>query len=584
MGQFSQLVGQSPSQVFRQILDKLGQTRLGSIQGQHSTDASSTPCDRSVKNPPMGFSQQDSGPVPLLSQAPVSTTRVDKFVKPPDPESQLAPKAGNDDGDIASNGTSAVAKPSEGVVSSKPRLKDFASSVAESENDPYREPQMIPKHRPPIFVYPYSGEKIPPVFQQRFEEVVNLFMYNTRNNAQLRDSTPFIDYTLRICGQSPEDLHPSILVFCRPKDFQPLKDLLSKDRLRFQYCRRRSPATDSRKGWSTSQISVASDHNVPLFDLYFWRSRQPRELLWGTQTKAFVSQTPFSFGHKYDLSMCSSQVTHTANGYSRSTFGYVVQMGSDYYGVTASHAFRNVGDDHDVMEHQEAPKDRGQSDDLTTESILKSRHGVSTQGDLSSDGQIWYHGTEVLSDDENYLVDEGEYDSFTDEETDDSDENADNSADDEEDREYTVYFPPLSESKALGELDLDWALIKLEDPSDWRPNAIIDKESETGFIFLTDFMTEYPERETTVVIAPSNGPPVVGTLHSNPAVLGGLNGSVSSTLWIVTIHDNKRLVKGDSGSVVVHAGTNQIFGHVVASNPLGEVYGAGTTSNFGESD
>ncbi|KAK1984376.1 hypothetical protein LZ30DRAFT_686914 [Colletotrichum cereale] len=197
----------------------------------------------------------------------------------PGPESQSAPKNRDDSGNFGSHGASAVVELSEGVVSTQNRLDDPASPVAESENDPYRAPQTIPEHRPPTFVYPHSGDEISPVFQQRFEQVVNLFMYNTRSNAQLRDSTPFIDYTLRMCGQSPEDSHPSILVFCRPEDFQPLKDLLLNERMRFQYCRGRSQARDSRKGWPTSRRVAATDRDVPLFDLFFWRGRQPRELL-----------------------------------------------------------------------------------------------------------------------------------------------------------------------------------------------------------------------------------------------------------------------------------------------------------------
>ncbi|KAK1972091.1 hypothetical protein LY78DRAFT_651185 [Colletotrichum sublineola] len=214
------------------------QIRLESKQDQYSIDSTSILSDRRAGKLPTRLSRQHSGPPPPLSQTSVATTG-------------LAPKIGDEDVVIDPHEASAIAETSEGVVSNEPLLDGSTSSVTESENDPYREPQTIPNHRPPIFVYPYSGDKIPLLFQQRFQELVNLFMYNTRNNAQLRDSAPFIDYTLRMCGQSPGDSHPSILVFCRPRDFQPLKDVLFNDRLRVQYCRRLPAAKGT---WKLGQL------------------------------------------------------------------------------------------------------------------------------------------------------------------------------------------------------------------------------------------------------------------------------------------------------------------------------------------
>ncbi|WQF83884.1 Putative ankyrin repeat-containing domain superfamily [Colletotrichum destructivum] len=458
-------------------------------------------------------------------------------------------------------------------------LLDDPSPVAtESDDDPYREPKAIPKHRPPVFVYPHSEGKISPKFRQRFREVVNIFMYNIRGSAELRESTQFIDYTLRICGQSPETSHPSILVFCRQRDFKPLHGLLSNDRLRFQYCRKRSSRRDLWSGWPASRRpTTTTDQNVPLFDLYFWRSLQPRELLWGPRSTFFLDQGP-STGIASYLTMCGCLLIPRKNMERRSTLGYVVQLGPDYYGVTASHTFRSAEDE------PKLPMARGESTHYDRSAVsAEHKDTVLTSGGSPYSDDWIGQQTENLQidtsdDNEEFLVDDGEYESFTDEES-DTEHVIDGARkkkgvwqkDWKRDEIPVVSFPQLAEYEVLGELDLDWALVKLEDADDWRPNAVMAKNG-TDVIFLTEFASEYPERETPVLIATSGGAQFSGNLHSIPSVLGGVNGRVPSVMRTVTLDDGKLLSKGGSGSVVVDALTNQIFGHVVASNPLGEVY------------
>ncbi|TIC95254.1 hypothetical protein CH35J_008006 [Colletotrichum higginsianum] len=384
----------------------------------------------------------------------------------PEPESKIVTEIRDDPLDLNVHHTAAAAEQEKDDVPSSAALLDDPSPVAtESEVDPYREPKAIPKLRPPVFVYPHSEGKISPKFRQRFREVVNIFMYNIRGSAELRESTQFIDYTLRICGQSPETSHPSILVFCRQRDFKPLHGLLSNDRLRFQYSLARGESTHY------DRLAVSAEHN--------------------------------------DTVLTSGGSTYSD--------GWIGQQ---------------------------------------TENL---------QIDTSDDS-------------EEYLMDDGEYESFTDEESDT--EHVIGGArkkkgvwqlDWERNETPVVSFPQLAEHDVLGELDLDWALVKLEDADNWRPNAVMAKNG-TDVIFLTGFASEYPERETPVLIATSGGAQFSGNLHSIPSVLGGVNGRVPSVMRTVTLDGGKLLSKGGSGSVVVDALTNQIFGHVVASNPLGEVY------------
>ncbi|KAJ0168272.1 hypothetical protein CTA2_7899 [Colletotrichum tanaceti] len=465
----------------------------------------------------------------------------------PEPEPKTVVEIRDDPLDLGAHPhqRSAAAEPENVVPISGARLDDSLPTVADTEGDPYREPKTIPKHRPPIFVYPHSQDRISPKFQERFRSVVSLFMHNIRSSAELSESTQFIDYTLRMCGQSPETSHPSILVFCRQRDFKPLRTLLFNKNLRSQYCRKRTSPQVRLPKWLDLRTPAITDHNVPLFDLYFWRSLRPRELLWGSQSTVHLYQGP-STGITSYLTMCSSLLMSPNDIEKRSTLGYVVQLGSDYYGVTASHAFRSAEDE------PKRPVARGESTNygglaVSTEhndTVLTS--GGSTYSDDLVGQQTEHLQIEAADDSDEYLVDDGEYESFTDEENDT--ETLTGGARREKDvwqkdwkRNETpvVSFPQLADHEVVGELDLDWALVKLEDADSWRPNAIMAKNG-TDVIFLTEFASECSERETPVLIATSGGAQFSGILHSIPSVLGGVNGRVLSVMRTVTLDDGKR--------------------------------------------
>ncbi|KAK7409100.1 hypothetical protein QQX98_008708 [Neonectria punicea] len=85
-----------------------------------------------------------------------------------------------------------------------------------------------------MLVYPHSSGFISSEFHSRFREVVNIFRQNVEEHPRLREHVQHVDYALRMCGESPETSHPSILVFCRPSEFSSLRSLLTSKQLRFQ--------------------------------------------------------------------------------------------------------------------------------------------------------------------------------------------------------------------------------------------------------------------------------------------------------------------------------------------------------------
>lgn len=442
------------------------------------------------------------------------------------------------------------------TFSSEPQFGDTAPAAAESKNDPYRDPKEIPRRQPPTFVYPYSGDIIPSTFHNRFCEVVDIFKHNTEVHAQLREYVQYIDYTLKLCGRSPMDSRPSIVVFCRQSEFKHLKPLLESKPLRHQYSYRRSSQQYPWSRWLNSQKAAVEESHRPLFDLYFWRNQRPRELLWGISSRASIDQFPASTITSH-LTMCGSVLRPLINDYRCSTLGYVVQLGLDFYGVTASHTFRGVQEDEGSLRPSETSQNNNTSMRSNKDSPPISMSESSKRIDNLSEKRMNDQDTDTFADDEEYvtddgeyLTDDGEYESFNNDDQiiKESIDYNDNQAfvkgkgvsptNVEKSREATILFPKLSEHKPLNEHDLDWALVKLEDPSHWRPNICID-QNQTKVIYMTNNIVECPGVETPVLIITALGFPISGTLHSAPTILGGINAKVPSMVRSISLSDSK---------------------------------------------
>jgi hypothetical protein len=203
----------------------------------------------------------------------------------------------------------------------------------------------------------------------------------------------------------------------------------------------------------------------------------------------------------------------------------VIQIGTEYYGLTAAHAAARPCDD------------RRECIALARDEHL----GVSSPGE---------------SDFDDYMVDEITYDDPAVEEASDEDLAHENFSDGEAPKYDSICEPPTPESQASsipvqlqrmqlearfpsdsellsnGQMDLDWALVHLSDPGDWKPNAFQEPADDSGTaILLSQYSTE-PEDDTPVFILTSEKT-LRGTFQSSVSILGGINGSSKSELWTV---------------------------------------------------
>ncbi|KAI6762305.1 hypothetical protein HG531_002858 [Fusarium graminearum] len=108
-------------------------------------------------------------------------------------------------------------------------------------------------------------------------------------------------------------------------------------------------------------------------------------------------------------------------------------------------------------------------------------------------------------------------------------------------------------------------------------------------VFHEDYLTSAPQEgmiETQAMFLSSMNK-VYRRLQPVPSFLGGINDNRPYIFWSVIVPELNdkclvsrrarpnmahRVTHGDSGSIVIDARTNVVYGHVVASNPLGEIY------------
>ncbi|KAK4180179.1 hypothetical protein QBC36DRAFT_320590 [Triangularia setosa] len=434
-------------------------------------------------------------------------------------------------------------------------------------DSPFREPVQIPGCNPPTFVYPHSTASIDLLFQTRYKEVVNLFRQNAEEHSQLRENVRYIDYSLRLCGQSAANAHPSILVFCRPKEFKSLKPLLTSKELKYQYCLRK---TSKRFPWS--KPPTVDESHRPFFNLYFWRHRRPRTLLL-SQLEVKIRPPP----SMYDFTLCGAVVEHHNDDGSThySTLGCALKIGWDWFAITTKHSLELPMSSGTHSPGGTTLPEREES--LTPVTAFSERTATMDHG---SDTELSPQGGHDF--DFDYFTDDVEYESLADEEDEDDLQNDQTAEPHEVTRQEKLkvadlwssgaWYPSTTELLESKELDLDWAVISLPDWKYYPLNAYVDPNDSSSPVFLTKIAESQPAEDTPVLIITSVSTPQKGTLKPGIAILGGVNDSVPSELWVVALRNDQSLSHGHSGAIVVDAETNAIYGHVVGLNPLGEIY------------
>ncbi|KAF5713092.1 serine threonine kinase [Fusarium mundagurra] len=460
------------------------------------------------------------------------------------------------------------------------RDSDVGIRTPDTVNDSLRNPLRIPSCSPQIFVYPRGDAHIPAIYHERFETLKGIFRDNTGEDPQLAEAQEYIDYSLRLCGTSPQDCVPSILVFCRPAEFKNLRTLLTSPQMKYQYALRRH---ELKYPWTENRMLAAEQGHKPFFNIYFWREKRPRELYWGRSPVLLRQETIEAYRPPRNppssissTTMLGSVVQLPGLDQRCSTLGCVIKVDSDYYAITTMHMFKtsqSSGESPSVVESD--------SDNSTAPTVFT---GIGVP--LHNNKEMFEPDVYELLAEDDYDITDVQYDSLSEDEDCEADQTDDWSLDtggstlhqpsdghhSEDTKEMLALFPSTQQLQASGELDLDWALIKVTNSDHCHLNAFYPSGRRSESMSLGKVAQSQPQSETPVLIVTSGKVPQKGFLQPGVTFLGGISGKTPSSVWTVVLDDGSSLRKGDSGSVVVDATSYDVYGHVVGCNPMGEIY------------
>ncbi|KAF5715467.1 ph domain-containing protein [Fusarium mundagurra] len=468
----------------------------------------------------------------------------------------------------------------------------------QQEAGPFRDAVELPDTSPKIYVYPHSGSEVNDAFRSRFHEVVNLFRLNTEQHSPLKPHLEHIDYELRMCGTSILEAHPSIIVFCRPSEFGYLRSLLHSKHLKMQYCLRKSSPRYSWKTWGKSAVTQPSDTFKPLFNLYFWRAQRPRILYSHRHSmeSASVLVEPAE-GPCSRLTISGSVVAAPlpGGGHLTSTIGCILQVDSRFYGLTAGHLLHRerphgtrspqCGDSHRTVGTEYTLQGPDAASIITQVRASPSDDGSSMiSGDDMAESAYTTHTSIPDSDLDHQMIDDDFVDDI------DYDDLAENDleaprafeggefqpihSENGQARKTTIITPSSRSTMGACKVpDNDWALVALNATEPQLPNAFFYANHMSDPVFFSSTPGNLSEEEIPVFIVTANQRVLRGLLQPVPSFLGGITRKVQAEYWTVVLSRGSLLHPGDSGAIVIGADSPiLVFGHVVASNPLGEVY------------
>lgn len=426
-------------------------------------------------------------------------------------------------------------------------------STPDAANESYRNPLRIPGCSPVTFAYPRGNANIPGSYEARFKTLKGIFRKNTQEDPQLAEFQQYIDYSLKLCGTSPQDCVPSILVFCRPAEFKNLRALLTSPQLKYQYARRRQ---EPKYPWSETQMLATEQDHKPFFNLYFWRQERPRELFWGRAPVCLRHDITEDYRHPQhplrsnsSAPMLGSVVQLSGTDQRSSTLGCMIKVDSEYYAITTMHTF--------------APSESSRSAPSTTESDDISTSNSSTaptvfaeiEVPLPSYKEIFEPDVYELLSEDDYYVPDVQYESLSESEECDPDQADDWSLDKqgstlrqpwdahcpEETNEMLALFPSSQQLQDSGQLDLDWALIKVTNLDHSGFNTFYPSGIHSEPVSLDKVARSQPQFETPVLIVTSGKVPQRGFLQPGISFLGGISGKTPSSVWTVILDDGSSM-------------------------------------------
>ncbi|KAI3331783.1 hypothetical protein HD806DRAFT_169465 [Xylariaceae sp. AK1471] len=384
----------------------------------------------------------------------------------------------------------------------------------------FRMPKTIPYIKRPgtVFLYPFADVYIRALYRDRFAAVANIFSRAIAQNDKLSASREWVQkigYHLAMCGADMWDAQASIVVFCPGGHPKKARQLM----------------------WTLSQNHIQDQYAYGQceisYRLFIW-AEAPRNT-GGTMDTLDVD-------YNNQLSLCGSPV-RAPSGVRLSTVACILKVGLSFFALTSAHP-------------------------LESETELASEHGHTTDDDSSlstlggfdydfSDSSVVKHEVEwsAMPEDRNHCLE------YT-----------------QQMRCSTVLRAPIDPCWSQDQPNLDWALLKIEEPRILQPNAYHAVGAvRAGCVSLTNYIEQKPSQRPTrsrnVRVLLSHNDVCKGIISPIPVYLPNSGGCDQlCEAWTVMLTNGRGLQPGDSGSLVIDQETNVPYGHVIAVTPIGTIY------------
>lgn len=384
----------------------------------------------------------------------------------------------------------------------------------------------------PVYVFLNADSQIANDHRDRFADLKDILQRNAEKCRKLYDCLADISYELRVCGTDESNALPAILITCPKHKAKRLQTIIEQPHVQNQ-CK---PA-----------------NLYPELQIVIWAEPMVRRAF-GVQDSDDMDEgvAPFS-----PQTLCGVQVIYDKLECRKSTVACLVSVQGRRFALTTAHALRQSS----ILPAESEPAEGGhiesRDEDEMNLHTSEDRYDFPEDETLGSLSEEAWAQSEALGPE---IIAEG----------------------------HAIYQAPTDTTWTNSHPDLDWLLLELNNPSQWLPNIWLGPDLGNP-ISLSSVSIHSPSKNREVLILSSRGPAIHGMLRSIPSHIGGTRSSPTSEVWTVRLEDGNGMEemlclvliltdvkivirRGDSGSLVIDASDHKVYGQVIASSPLEDVY------------
>ncbi|SCV28748.1 uncharacterized protein FFB14_01966 [Fusarium fujikuroi] len=377
-------------------------------------------------------------------------------------------------------------------------------------------------------------------FQKRFQYVTNELRKVVAEHNELRMCGRHINYSCHMIGDSKDTALPSILIECRKRDLKMLRELFNKHAATL-CCRKDS-------NWPT-----LVHHDLPSSKPSFHLIYLPHPYHPIIQHAANISVAVSDSSRD---TFCGSLVQYEGR---TATIGLTIIVDGISHMMTVDHLFNNsLGDENSLFTSGDEPVYRSSS----------SGESISARQDTS------VIPPNPHPDQEKQTLDFGHSSAH------------EGAAEDSSNASHTKELPqsrlaeclvgqpvPLPHTLDPPASYLDWAFVELNDSSaSFQLPNIITLDSMSSPVLLHQVSKQLPSHTTSVYMISGINGTRKGRLFSGLSELGPLQDRSPCKAWKMILDSDQGLEPGECGSIIVDQATFDIYGHVVGSNIIGDVF------------